>query len=349
MTDIEERFSKIRELAEKGFSEKLYTSCAVGVGEGTEEQNEYGKPNIFFEHYIESDENSLFDIASLTKPIAGTMITINLKIQERKIAEVLPKEVEDLEEKDKIKVSDILAHKAGFCAYAPLYTYAQIYTCEPTTQDTPYKEKTREKIMEMAWKMKLCHRVNERYLYSDIGFICLTYFVEKICGQKVNEIFEKMKSEIGLKDTFFFPDIPPKYHIVPTSEEKEKRVHDENSHAMGGVSLHAGIFSTLKDVGIFCQFTLKKIAPLLKSIEQALPLKGNNEERRFFMGFEIFKVGDRVFFGHLGFTGCGFWIDFIRGRYCVFLSNRVYPHLTPTPAPPEFVELRRRIWRIALV
>ncbi len=307
-------FHRISDIAKIGL-QKLYPSCSICVGD---------KENFFVDYY-NCGKESLFDIASLTKPIAGSSIILSLDILYQKIADVLPPPETDEDEKKKIEVIDILEHKGGFRAHLPLFE-----------GETPGKN-TREKIMKKAWNAPLQNKPKEKTIYSDIGFICLTYFVENFTSKRVDELFNQIRSEIGMQNTFFFENIPEnrKKDVIPTSDNF--RVHDENSFFMNGVSLHAGLFSNVEDIAKFCIYIIQERKEDLKEV-------GGKE---YLLGFDIFRTNSKVLLGHLGFTGCGFWIDIKKETYAIFLTNRVYPSVGryPSKAPEEFLKLRESVWK----
>ena len=143
-------------------------------------------------------------------------------------------------------------------------------------------------------------------------------------------------------------------------------VHDPTARRMGGVAGNAGVFATARDVGIFAQALLDRLADrpsnfpltratleLMTTPEQpghtAQQLKAANEAARaarypaiggqdlFGFGWDIdtgfsrprgtvFPVGS---FGNTGFTGTTLWLDPGSDTYVVLLSNSI--HLRGSP------------------
>ena len=351
MTSLQRRSERIKRIIEEGCG-KLFPSSALVLGNT---KNTY-------EFYHNADENSLFDIASLTKPIAGGIIALHLGLLEEKISSVLPKPKHDEDRKSEIKVSDILSHKAGFCSHIPLFEKHEVV-------EEKNRWRKREIAMHVAWDEKLCFSPGEKCEYSDVGFICLTFFIERKTKKRTKDIFREIREEIGLSSTLFFSEAEEEKkqgdiarRVIPTSYEF--RVHDENSYIMCGESLHAGLLSTARDIAKFSLWLIKNLGEKFLKEGISYIMEGN----RFFLGFDTFikdmviedgseileflgsggKIPeDILLFGHLGFTGCGFWINFSREEFLVFLSNRVYPSHTgkyPEPAPMEFLRLRRKVW-----
>jgi CubicO group peptidase (beta-lactamase class C family) len=122
-------------------------------------------------------------------------------------------------------------------------------------------------------------------------------------------------------------------------------VHDERAYYLGGVSAHAGIFSsghdlarfarmylnggTLDGVRVFSsatiqQFTTRQVAD--RALGWQKP-DGNNSAGHL--------MSEQAF-GHTGFTGTSIWIDPARDVFVILLSNRV----NPTRANPRIGRVR---------
>ncbi|GBD03843.1 hypothetical protein HRbin19_01142 [bacterium HR19] len=337
MSSLEERFRRAIKVAREGLSE-LYPSCALAMGD---------KLKYLEEYLTQNREPALFDIASLTKPLATLPILIENKINiGSKIYDFLTRDEIQDSEKKKIKIVHILEHKAGFQAHIPLFE--EIEKNFPILQaddknffylEESTKARIREKMIELASESNLCGNVEEKTLYSDIGFICLTGFIEKYLSKKLLQIFEEVKKKLSLENIYFYNYTPEKEKIVKTYHYH--RVHDENSFYMDSLSLHAGLVSDLKSISTLCTYFLNKI-----NFEDGRKKIESGE--RFFLGFDSFIVQNKILFGHLGFTGCGFWIVPERKEFCIFLSNRVFPSKGRyAEKPPEkFLKLRKRIWEI---
>jgi CubicO group peptidase (beta-lactamase class C family) len=337
--DLEKRFDRAKKLAELGQKElKLYPACALLMGDY------FGN---YYEEYIGCEKGSLFDIASLTKPIAGIAILFHTRTSlDEKIYDFLGEPKSDKDEKAKIKVKDILFHKAGFCAHIPLFEkveekYRRENIGKRNIERKNLEFHAREIIFDEAWNLPLCYKVGEKCVYSDIGFICLTRFFERKTQKNILELFSDVKLSLKANRIYFYNYAPEneKKYIVKTSHDL--RVHDENSYYMNSLSLHAGLLSDAYELSKFCVYFIENID---FSEGEEIVKKGE----RFFLGFDSFILEDKILFGHLGFTGCGFWIEHKRKEFCIFLSNRVFPSYGryPSQAPKEFLELRKKIWMI---
>ena len=132
-------------------------------------------------------------------------------------------------------------------------------------------------------------------------------------------------------------------------------VHDGNAYFMGGVAGHAGLFSTAEEVFKIAQQFLPDYTTLLKpetcELFRTNFTKGMNEDRSF--AFQLASTKDSTAgnkmslesFGHLGFTGTSLWIDPVKERIFILLTNRTHNHTLP------FVNInsvRRRFHDIAI-
>jgi CubicO group peptidase (beta-lactamase class C family) len=155
---------------------------------------------------------------------------------------------------------------------------------------------------------------------------------------------ERIFAPLGMAATMFNPPAALRPRIAPTENDAEFRkrlahgeVHDENTWVMGGVSSHAGMFSTARDLAVFCGMMLNggryAHRRLLKraTVEQftaADALSGNTRTLGWMARTQESSSGQYFSlhsFGHLGFTGTSIWVDPDKGLFVVLLTNRVNP------------------------
>jgi CubicO group peptidase (beta-lactamase class C family) len=114
-------------------------------------------------------------------------------------------------------------------------------------------------------------------------------------------------------------------------------VHDENASMLGGVSGHAGLFSSARDLARIAQVYLNRgelqgvriWKP--ETIEEFTTVQDSAFSNRA-LGWETptgtnsaGHLMKRPAFGHTGFTGTSIWIDPARDLFIVMLTNRVNP------------------------
>ncbi len=112
---------------------------------------------------------------------------------------------------------------------------------------------------------------------------------------------------------------------------------DENAWVMGGVAPHAGLFSTGRDLAVFCQMLLNgglyahRRYLQRSTIEGFTARQGPQTDSRA-LGWDTRsdpsssgRYFSRRAFGHTGFTGTSIWVDPEKELFVILLTNRVYP------------------------
>lgn len=283
-------------------------------------------------HTEKLDLNSIFDIASITKIVITSVITMIL-LEKGKLTLNTPvsRYFDEYKNGDKSKITlfHLLTHTSGLAAWKNLYEIS-------TTKEEAYSK---------LLTLNLEYKPGEKMIYSCMGFITLKLIFEKITGDSLDNLAQKnILAPLEMEDSFFNPDKKLLDRIVPTGDcEWRKRllhgeVHDENCSFLGGTSGNAGLFSTARDLHNFAimllskgQFKSKKLLsePSVKLL-LSNQLPGHLSPRG--IGFQLKdsehrpsgELFSRESAGHLGFTGTSFWIDPISELGVILLSNRVH-------------------------
>ena len=361
--------SEIDRIVEKGIREKVYAGAQVWVSKN-------GKP-WFVKNYGTTDyqeENAvtahtLYDVASITKPLATTLALMKLYDENRfSLKDTIGKYVSWLAGSDKstLRIEELLTHTSGLQAFIPYYknllpdTVRTIYLNDSATEtftipvannlflNHDYQDTIRKIISESTLKPK-------KYLYSDLGFFLLKEMIEKITQNSCEAyIFSEFYEPLGLKDTYFNPAIKgiDLKRIAPTENDTVFRnqvvkgyVHDQTAALFGGFSGNAGLFSTAHDLAVILEMLMKKGTYNGKRFisEKTVQLFTTpyfcNGSKRRALGFDtpnaekpseiLPKKASTISFGHQGFTGTVFWCDPKEKLIYIFLSNRVFPTVEP--------------------
>ena len=288
---------------------------------------------------------TLFDLASLTKPLA-TAAAILLLVQEKALAlsdpvqRFIPSFSGD--RKGAVTLFHLLNHSAGLPAWKPYYAEAGHRTA----------------ILRSLHAEPLIAPPSTERLYSDLGFILLGEVIETVSGERLDRfcarrIFAPAGCETaGFRLLAAAPDSEnapaPAVSIAATSRLSDGRVlrgevDDDNARAMGGVAGHAGLFATAADVdrllglwtgaldgaGIFdkhlaTQFVACQTGPGVPTgstwgLGWDTPSPLASSSGRFFSAES---------FGHLGFTGTSIWFDRRTTLGVILLTHRVHPDRT---------------------
>ena len=279
--------------------------------------------------------STIFDLASLTKAVVTALLAMRLVEQnlwrlDDSLKRFLPRFNEPT-----IKIKHLLTHTAGLPPWANLFWLGA------------GKEKVLEQIYENRWPIaSALFPPGQLVLYSDLGFILLGEAIEKVAGVKLDRLArEWIFTPLGMKDTMFNPADDLKSRIAATEDDPTRggvligMVHDENAWAMGGVSGHAGLFSTAADLAIYAQMLLNSglygeervLSSRSIQLMTSPQTEGLNERRGLgwlLQGKKTVSAGDlfsESAFGHTGFTGTSLWIDPRYRLIVVLLTNRVHP------------------------
>ena len=277
------------------------------------------------------DENSVYDMASLTKVIATTTAAMILEEQgvldlDRTVSSYLPEF--NAPDKTAITVRMLITHKGGLEAFAALY-----------------KEfKGREQYLQQINLRPLKSAPGTKTVYSDWDLILMQLVIEKITGTTLDRFLaQRVFSPLAMASTMFNPDSTAFLaRIAPTEIDSARgglvrgSVHDENAWALGGVSGHAGLFSTARDLAVFAQTMLNggeyNGVRIVKAATVARWTSPQARESSRALGWDTpsgSSSAGRFFsprsFGHTGFTGTSIWIDPERGLFVILLTNRVNP------------------------
>lgn len=193
--------------------------------------------------------------------------------------------------------------------------------------------------------------VKQGYKYSDLGYILLGQAAEQVEGKPLDVLVDSILFQpLGMHQTMYRPaQRGLAKFCAPTENELSFRkgvlkgyVHDITAAMLGGVSGHAGVFSTSHDLAKYAQMILnggqyggyRFFSPAMVSLFTTVPKESLNGRRMY--GFDTRAeekknsslVGEDLSmssYGHTGFTGTILWIDPLKRFFFILLSNRVYP------------------------
>ena len=316
----------------------------VGYGDAVVYQRALGRRAV--EPAAEAmTEDTIFDLASLTKVVATTTSVMQLVEEGRvrlrdPVARFIPAFA--ARGKEAITIQQLLTHTSGL---AP---------------DLPLEEEFHgaEEAIRRASELAPASPPGEKFVYSDINFFLLGDIVRRVSGQRLDEyVAAHLFGPLRMTDTRFLPPESWRPRIAPTERCRPLSwpcaaggatvpflrgiVHDPTARRMDGVAGHAGLFSTAADLSRFCRMLLhggeldgvRVLSPAAVDRMTSAATPAAMKDVRG-LGWDIdttyssnrgdlFPIG--ASFGHTGFTGTSLWIDRKSGGYVVFLSNRVHP------------------------
>lgn len=329
-------FARIESICNAAIAEKKFPGCVVVVGTsaGIQYQQAFGNRRLLPEPEPMTVD-TLFDMASLTKPIATATSVLRLVDQKKveldaPVARYFPEFA--LNGKDAITVRQLLTHQGGLIADNHMRDYAG----------------SRRECIGNICNLSTTVPPGSKFIYSDVGFIVLGEVVATVSGQSL-DVFarEQIFRPLGMNETDFCPDASLHPRCAPTQQRDGRwmqgEVHDPRAIRLDGVAGHAGLFSTGADVARYAQAMLSPISakPILSEAAWQLMTapnevptqKADAPYARRGLGWDMrsdysknrpTSFSDKAF-GHSGFTGTSLWIDPERDVFIVFLSNRVHP------------------------
>lgn len=339
MTD---KFKQVDSLMRYAISDKVFPGAVLLVAkDGSIVFFEaYGYANIFSKRKMTL--NTIFDLASLTKPLATTLAVMSL-IQQRKLG--LEQTLESIlpcfkkTDKGQIKIKSLLCHNSGLPGYREYY-----YKLSKLPFDA-----RRKALKSLLVKESMLYPIGKKALYSDLGFMILGWVVETVAGKRLDHyVSDEIYRPLGIDSDkgLFFADLNSKPITGRFAATEiclwrntllEGVVHDENAYMMGGIAGHAGLFGSAGSLHILLSSLLSDFYG-----SPSINLFGKDLLHTFFkhqkgtdkaLGFETPSLADsscgdyfsKRSVGHLGFTGTSFWMDIKRNIIVILLTNRVHP------------------------
>jgi len=286
----------------------------------------FGKTSFLRESH-KVDEYTLFDLASLTKPFTALCI-LNLAAQkEISLEDNISRFFNNI--KLDISIWMLLCHASGLRAYTDINKLL-------------HKDIDKYSLLKSAsykiLETQILYPPLKKQIYSDLGYIVLSSIIENVCKNSFDRcINELVLTPLGLKDIYFFTNIPKDSLVAISLKDIDTpNVNDPNARFLGGISGHAGLFGSSKEIAKFLQklFLIYlgeveiKYFPqrlLKKFFMPPLPQLGTwalGFDTKSTKGSSAGESFSEKSIGHLGFTGTSFWLDLKNGIGVSVLTNR---------------------------
>jgi CubicO group peptidase (beta-lactamase class C family) len=297
-------------------------------------------------------DSTIYDLASLTKVI-GTTTAIMMLIDDgllrldAPVKEYLP-EWAGSPEKEAVTLRNLLLHNSGLAAGGDVYR----------------RVASHDGYVAAIAGIDLTYAPGTKTVYSDYGGMIMGFIVERVSGKPLDVFLqERLFGPLGMRETGFNPlrwDNAGliRDRIAPTEFSAtigrgaplQGIVHDENAYAMGGVSGHAGLFSSARDLAVFAQMMLNHgyyngRRYIRSATIDTFTHRFSFESSRA-LGWDTpapnASAGDYFTpssYGHTGYTGTSIWIDPERDLFVILLTNRV----NPTRDNQKHLALRRAV------
>lgn len=326
-------------VVERAVADKAFPGATIAVGyRGRVSYHAFG--TLSYEtDATRTKVDTMYDLASLTKVVVTTTLVGKLVEGDfpspldldAPIERYLPEWASgpQPEWRRRVTVRNLMTHTSGL---PPFKEYWRTSNGKADTLKDIFAE-------------PLEYQPGTKVVYSDLGIILMAEIIQRLTGQPLDVLArEYIFDPIGMKDTTYNPPKKLWPEIAPTEFDTQMRhrlvqgeVHDENAYAIGGVSGHAGVFSTSPDLAAFCQMLLnggvyahhrilrratiaeftvpQPLAKNTRTLGWVVPTEGSSSGHYF----------SSQSYGHTGFTGTTIWIDPDRQLFVVLLTNRVNP------------------------
>jgi CubicO group peptidase (beta-lactamase class C family) len=292
------------------------------------------------ENAVPVRRDTLFDLASLTKPLATSLAVLHLVSRrqvdlDQPVGEILPRF--QIGARRRITIQHLLRHTSGLPAYRPYY--ASVADMSPAD--------ARRGMRRWLAEESLLSAPGHRTCYSDLGFMLLAWVVEKVARARLDQLIDDtLYRPLGIEGLGYRAGsaaqtapggIAATEYCRWRGRLLQGEVHDENCAAVGGIEGHAGLFGTASAIhrlllalgsmragtapqGLFPSPLMRRWLRRDRHSGRALgfdtPAVRGSSSGRFFSPHSV---------GHLGFTGSSFWWDLQQDLMVVLLTNRVHP------------------------
>ncbi|MBU6153313.1 MAG: serine hydrolase [Bdellovibrionales bacterium] len=342
------KVSRTRSILESALRQGVGSGMAASFGRiGSEKKvRHFLGTHSRFSGSLPVGEESFFDLASLTKILATTLLCM--------------KKVEIGELFLDTRLEELLTHRSGLPAWKPFYE-----AMRTRFGDRLGSLPRDERIQHFNSLLDAVPAEESRrgsVVYSDLGFLHL----ERILGDTFEKELMGLYAQVpGLRlhyreaSGLLVPD-QAQYvmtELCPWRGPLQGEVHDDNAWSRGGMAGHAGLFGRLRDLELWVDALFQEKFVSFKTLREFSRVVTDISGSRRALGFDVPTLdgsGSTGFvfspstIGHLGFTGTSLWLDLDQGLYAILLTNRVHPVRTDDRirlVRREFHEAVRDEWR----
>lgn len=307
-------FDSINNIVNEYISKSNITAAQVLISHNSiiVHQQSYGRRGNEFSDIV--DENTLFDLASISKVFTATAI---LKLHDYGVISIddyLAKYFDEFEigDKKQITIEMLLRHTSGIRAANYL-------------SDFDYED-----VFSRMMRYPLVQPPNSQFIYSDVGFMLLGHLIEKVTGMSLdNFINQEIITPLNLKSTTYKPKVNNIAHT--TDEANAGIVHDPRANLLNGAAGHAGVFSNasnllkLIDEILFCREKILSAdtCAQMKIADFSGRGLGVDVDSKYVNALrgDIFNKNG---FAHSGYTGTSFYANNDKNLIIIILTNRVF-------------------------
>jgi CubicO group peptidase (beta-lactamase class C family) len=331
------RWAPLARVIDSAIAHRAFPGAVVAIGRHDTVLYRHAFGHLDYQHGRRATLRTVYDIASLTKVVGLTFAMMQL-VEEGLVGLETPavRYVPAFHDST-ITVRQLLTHTSGLPAFKQWWPRVH----------------SRADMLALVNAEPLEQPPGTKTVYSDIGAMVMMEIVENVTGERLDRYLQiHLFGPLGMRDTRYLPPKSWLPRIAPTELDTTYRhrmvrgeVHDENAFSMGGISGHAGLFSTAPDLARFAQFLLRggtserargHEGGTTRLLDSATIAMFTRVQRPGFssraLGWDTpsenssagTKLSSRAF-GHTGFTGTSIWVDPAQDLFIILLTNRVHP------------------------
>ena len=327
---VTQSFTEVAGILARAAAGRVFPAAVIEVGTSSQRYWRHATGALTYEAgAAAAQDDTVFDLASLTKVLATTSLVMRLIERGRlglddPLADHLPSW--DGAHRSPVTIRDLLAHCSGLPAHEPFFRTLR----------------GRAEIERAICATPLEYSPRSRSIYSDLGFMLLGFVLEDVSPIPIQ--FDALREQMqNPEELQFHPPAIWRKRTAPTrhSEWRDRllvgEVDDDNTWALGGAAGQAGLFGTAAAVGTCARHVMQVLAGRTGAFQPAtlrlfVSRRDDVPSSSRALGWDTMlptsSCGTRMSataFGHTGYTGTSLWIDPERDVYVVLLTNRVYP------------------------
>lgn len=354
MSPMDPAWESVHAVLGEAVGRKVFPGAALLVARGDE---------ILHQAYVGAlepdgrsvDADTIYDLSSLTKPLATEAALLLLAAEgrvalEQPLAAIYPEFIDagpadERSLRETVTIEDVLGHRGGLRAVGGFWQRLQVEQSEQVGT-----RRAGESVASYAVECPLEYAPRSRSLYSDLGFIMLGVAIERLATIPLDEfVRERLYDPLAAKVSFRPIEENPAEDVTAAvapcgycewrGGRVQATVQDENASAVGGVAGHAGLFGSALGVHSVVAEFVRASAGHGGRLDSDLVNRcwalgsGTPPGSTWVLGWDTPSVGASSAgslispgsVGHLGFTGTSVWIDRTRGVHVILLTNRLHP------------------------
>ena len=323
-------FAAARALLHQAIADRAFPAAVIEVGTSTRPLWREPFGTLTYDaSALSTREDTIFDLASLTKVLATTpLVMLQVERGALGLDDRIARHIGCWRggDREDVTIRDLLAHCGGLAAHETFFIDLR----------------GRSTIESAMCARPLEYSPRTKSIYSDLGFMLLGFILEN--GASLPERFSALMTQMGaIQELQFHPPDLWRNRIAPTEIDPWRgrllvgEVHDENTSALGGAAGQAGLFGTAGAVGECARHLLQILdgrtgvfrrETVEGFIARRTDVPGSSRALGWDTMLPTSSCGTRMSpraFGHTGFTGTSLWIDPERQVYVALLTNRVHP------------------------